>query len=790
MTGLGRRTITGAILSATLGLAAPLAQPAEPEGLRIQVRAGNPATAGGPGAATTGEGSATPVVTVPGGRSVGAGVFDLFPDARRVRDRLAGLGFPGVRMVALRPVVGGEPPPAGTRYAVWLGTWPERAEAEAVRRRLDRRGMRARTAPLAGGAGVVAGDFADAAAAFARRDRLRGAGLTGARILVVPPPARQRVARVEAAGVSAAEARHAAALAAREAGPAAGVETWVRTLASGERVRITRRRWRQRVLELRLAPFSEYAEADRVARRLDREGFSPMIYARPGDGYGLSLGIYLDADEARRQQRRLRRLGFPGSSLRSFQTWVTRYSVRPAGPDGARRAGETERDRGGVLVFGESPVPQGEAPAEGGGEAAGATSAWRAGPGQMRVEAGRLLDPEAEVRGSHYLRAEGALEWNPGPDWTVRAGVRADGYVQTGDPAFEIAEADYGPTFVRRRWGEARLTVGAQTVVWGRMDELPPSDGLSVRDGRRFLLDELADRRLAVPAVRLEWFAGSWKVDLLAIPRFRPAALPDRDSLWFPIDRRRGQILGLAPDPRLAELVSRGSIGLGAERDAEGGIRLSYQGGRLDFGLTLQRERRSLPYWELDPAVRQALLAGQPPATAVTASGGDTFQARHPRTWLAGGDAAVPLGNGVWRVEVAWLSDRPATTEDLRLVTVPGLDWAVGPELYPGGGDVRLTLQVTGRHRLTRRAVLDRTDAYRLTGSLRLPFRNGRWQADLRFLAGLNESEHYLNPELSFRGWQPQTLYLGAHFFGGAGDTAGGFHDRHDLVVAGWRYRY
>ena len=175
---------------------------------------------------------------------------------------------------------------------------------------------------------------------------------------------------------------------------------------------------------------------------------------------------------------------------------------------------------------------------------------------------------------------------------------------------------------------------------------------------------------------------------------------------------------------------SAGGAGRGRQhprpRGGEGGVglRLSHAGQGVDYAFTLQQARHSLPYFELNPAVRAALLADPTdPAAAIVAGGGAaTFTGRHPRTTVVGGDIGLVSGAVTWRLEAAWLSDVPVTTRDLRMETVAAVDWAAGVEFYPGDADTRAKLQLTARHLLDAPAVLDRTDIYALGGELETVF--------------------------------------------------------------------
>ena len=65
-----------------------------------------------------------------------------------------------------------------------------------------------------------------------------------------------------------------------------------------------------------------------------------------------------------------------------------------------------------------------------------------------------------------------------------------------------------------------------------------------------------------------------------------------------------------------------------------------------------------------------------------------------------------------------------------------------------------------------------------------------RWRARLRFSFGLDKEDVYLNPELAYVGWEPIEMYIAGHYFAGAQDTVGGYHQDHDLITLGWRTKY
>lgn len=406
------------------------------------------------------------------------------------------------------------------------------------------------------------------------------------------------------------------------------------------------------------------------------------------------------------------------------------------------------------------------------------------------VEAGGFFDG-SRANSSQYGHLAASLGWEPAAHWEVKLGARIDGYWQTGEPDFTAAELDYTENFIRYRSNGTRVTLGTQKVLWGRADVAPPTDRLSRVDASRFFLDDLADRRRAVPGLRLEhYFTPETKVDVFGVPFLDPAVLSHEDSVWYPVDRSAGRIILTKPVPGLEQLVRHGTFGEDDGGAGGGGLRLTFSGSGLDYGVSVQRARQSLPYYRLNPAVAGQLQAGASPALALGSSAGDTFTAIHPYSWVGGGELEMDAGGATWRVEAAYLTDVPLTARSLDYFTSDGVDWMAGVEFFPGDGDTRATLQVTGHQVFTDRPTIDLGDYYAVNGELEHTFGHGQWRAGVRFNLGLNVRDVYVNPQLTYVGLAPHELYVGAHFFSGDDDTAGGFHRNDDLAVLGWQMRY
>ncbi len=486
-----------------------------------------------------------------------------------------------------------------------------------------------------------------------------------------------------------------------------------------------------------------------------------------------------------------------GASLQVPETKAQTMSARMDGPEAStkpadgtiqvsesRNSDPTEASnstpRG--FTFGADRDSEEERPAETDDD-----SPWNLRVDDIMVEAGILGASDRPVDFTQHGRAVVSASRPLNDAWELRLGARADAELQQGGdyPGTSRLRADYDENYLRYRGEQTRFTIGTQRILWGRVDEIPPTDRLSTKDLTRFGLDDHADRRRANPAIRAEYFRGPWHVDLVLLPLFREAELPDRDSLWHPVDRNRGRLLGLPVQPELSPIIQEARLDDDVSGSGGGGVRLARSGRGVDFAATVQRARHSEPYYRFDDETRQAILAGGPPSDQ------PVLEAVHPRTWVVGGDAAFAVGAWTWRAEAAWLSDVPVTREDdLRQDTVRGVDWVVGAEGFPGDGDFRMTTQLAGQHLVDAGDVLDARDSYFLTGEFETPLAAHTWRASLRYSLGLNRRDVYLNPELAWIANEPMELYIGAHWLDGDEETAGGFYRANRMLVIGWRGQF
>lgn len=392
------------------------------------------------------------------------------------------------------------------------------------------------------------------------------------------------------------------------------------------------------------------------------------------------------------------------------------------------------------------------------------------GVDDLLVEAGALPDaPEADSYST--LRASVYMLWQPNREWEFRAGARLDGMLQGGGSAdHNELLGDYSDTYVRYRSGDTRLTFGAQTILWGRADEIPLADRVSRADLTRFVLDDLPDRRRAQLAARWEQSFGDYKLDAVWLPVFRGAQLPDIESVWSPVNRTTGQILGI--DPALTSWVTGASVDEDEHGSGGGGMRLTKTGEPFDFGVTLARTRQSLPYYRVDLP-------------------NSTLTAVHPYNTFVGADMELVSGGLTWRMEVGYTDDVPVTlAATTAMDKTSSLDWIGALEFFPGGKDTRINLQLVAHALQTDRDILELQEYYGANGEIETSFGQGRWKAGMRFATGFNVNDLYLSPKLSYVGWEPHELYVAGHYFDGEARTLGGFHQDHSMITLGLRTKF
>ena len=229
------------------------------------------------------------------------------------------------------------------------------------------------------------------------------------------------------------------------------------------------------------------------------------------------------------------------------------------------------------------------------------------------------------------LRAFAEQKLEPSPQWRfvfagfaeALAGRDEDAIIRPHEAAVELTA------------GRLDLYAGYGRVIWGRLDELQPTDVVNPLDLSRFFFEGRAEARLPVVVLRPRLHVTD-KVSLEAVylPVFRPARFDRLAERSSPFNIIPEAIRGDRPD---------------GPDDAQGGARFNATSGRVDWSVSAFRGTESFELYELTPAGPAAIF---------------------PRFTMIGGDFETVAGQWGVRGEIAAFVDDAFQLES---ATAPGV---------------------------------------------------------------------------------------------------------------------
>ena len=207
------------------------------------------------------------------------------------------------------------------------------------------------------------------------------------------------------------------------------------------------------------------------------------------------------------------------------------------------------------------------------------------------------------------------------------------------------------------------LTAGLGRVVWGRLDELQPTDVINPIDVSRFFFEGRSEARLAVPLVHATFYAGNrGSIEAIYVPFFRRGRF-DRLA-------ERSSPFNLAPaHVPFADLTPQREAG-----NAQGGARVNVTSGRVDWSVSAYQGFRPFGIYS---------AVAVPPALARI----------YPRFTMIGADFETVAGPWVVRGEVAAFPRDVFQAPDQPLA-IPGRSFDAGAALDRKAGEYRLSGQV------------------------------------------------------------------------------------------------
>jgi hypothetical protein len=331
---------------------------------------------------------------------------------------------------------------------------------------------------------------------------------------------------------------------------------------------------------------------------------------------------------------------------------------------------------------------------------------------------------------------------------------------------------------VRDAWIEAAgkradLRVGYGRVVWGRLDEIQPSDVINPLDTARFLFDGRASARLPVTFISSRLFLSeTLNIQAVVVPRFSRGSFDQLDEPTSPFNLLRDVILpaGLT--------LSSGVIHHDEPRGVEalsGGARMSATAGRLDFSVAAYRGRDGFGPVSFEP---DSLLTAPTPGMFVVGR----LVERFPRFTMIAGDFETVRGDWALRGEAAVFVEKKLQTAQGTLVDGRVLDAGLGFDRRTG--DYRVFGSVLVRREWSDDAPAVAKTNVSLVGSIEREFARERYLARVFAVVNPGDASAFVRGLLVSRLRDNTALELSAAAFAGTGDdTISRFRTR-DFLLA------
>jgi hypothetical protein len=282
---------------------------------------------------------------------------------------------------------------------------------------------------------------------------------------------------------------------------------------------------------------------------------------------------------------------------------------------------------------------------------AGAPSVLHAQRGAIDGYVSVGVDHLPNVDDATELRARVLIErsWSSGP-WRLRGAALAEGLAANRDRArrdghLQIREATVA-------WaGEAfEVRAGLGTIVWGRLDEVQPTDVINPLDASKYLLEGRSEARLPVAHARVRWFAGERAtVEGVWVPLFTRGRYDVLDEASSPFnllnDARRCTPSPVCPT--VAQFIRHEPPR--SLRNSQGGARLSVTIGRVDWAVAAYTGLPGFGRISTGPIGLPPPQPGDPPILYPPVL---VFE-RYPRFTMIGGDLETVHGDWAWRGELA-----------------------------------------------------------------------------------------------------------------------------------------
>ena len=219
-------------------------------------------------------------------------------------------------------------------------------------------------------------------------------------------------------------------------------------------------------------------------------------------------------------------------------------------------------------------------------------------------------------------------------------GLAADRRGLGGTGASRDAVVRPGELYAEFRSRRFDVRAGASRVVWGRLDEIQPTDVVNPIDLTRFLLEGRSEARLPVGLLRGRVFLpGSSTLEAVLVPAFRASRFDQLAEDTSPFNLARGANVVCppgAPGPCRLLPIDRREPRL-AWSNAQGGARFTSTLARVDWGVSAYRGFRTFPSVTIAGAGPQAVVLEAFPRFTMLGADFETVRGQ----WGVRGEAAI-----------------------------------------------------------------------------------------------------------------------------------------------------
>ncbi len=306
----------------------------------------------------------------------------------------------------------------------------------------------------------------------------------------------------------------------------------------------------------------------------------------------------------------------------------------------------------------------------------------------------------AELR----TRIFGQVEIDPTPHLLIIGSGYAEGLLARRpegaplEPGF-VGDAVVGVHEATLEWTGSRytLTAGYGRVVWGRLDELQPTDVVNPLDVSKFFFEGRSEARLPVALLRGRMFlpAGT-TLEAVYVPAFRRGKFDRLDEPTSPFNivagvARDGVVCLAIGCPTLPLAVDDREPGI-SFGNAQGGARFNATTGRVDWSVSAFRGFESFGLFRAVPGSLAPELCEELLALGLSCpqQGVASIEQIYPRFTMVGADFETVRGQWGLRGEVAAFVDDNFQSPTLQVIGGHSVDAGIGVDRRAG------SLQLSG----------------------------------------------------------------------------------------------